>query len=391
MSKFGKSSLLLLIAIVLVGLNLRPALASIGPLLDAIQRAIGLTDTRASLLTTIPVFLMGACALSAYRLRRLTGERYGILLGIAVIGLACAGRAGVSTGAGLVGTAVAAGIGIAIVQALLPAFIRRCFAERAGGVMGYYSTAIMGGAVSASVLSPRLASHFGWVAALASWCLPALLAAGAWMLATRGAGHSVVITEATRTPFSRSPRAWLLALFFGLGTGAYTLVLAWLPPYYTGLGWAPVDAGELLGVVTLAEVVAGLAVSFWIDRLPDRRPALLSAILSLFVGLLCLLITPLQLALPSAILMGLGIGALFPLSLIVAMDHASDPRQAGELAAFVQGSGYLIAATFPFIAGVLRQHMASLSLAWVLMAGLSLVLVGIALRFSPASYARMSG
>lgn len=389
MSKPAKGSLFLLATIVLVGLNLRPALAAIGPLLDVIQRAIVLTDTSASLLTTIPVVLMGACSLGAYHLRRLIDIRLGILLAVGAIATACAARGGASNGDGLIGTAVVAGAGIGIVQALLPGFIRRCFGRGAGGIMGYYSTAIMGGAMLASVLSPRLAKHYGWNDALSIWSLPAVFAAGLWIWATRSVGARADVSEAVHMPFSRSPRAWLLTLFFGLGTGGYTLVLAWLPPYYTALGWTPSVAGGLLGVLTLAEIAAGFMVSFWIDRLPDRRPALLAAVGMLFVGLICLIITPTSLALPAVVLMGLGIGALFPLSLIVAMDHVSDSQQAGDLVAFVQGGGYLLAALFPFIAGLLRQHMADLTPAWILMVVISVMLAGIALRFSPVSYPRL--
>jgi CP family cyanate transporter-like MFS transporter len=60
-------------AILLVGINLRPTMAAIGPLLDALQRDTGLTDTGASLMTTVPVALMGGCLLMAGRLRGLLG------------------------------------------------------------------------------------------------------------------------------------------------------------------------------------------------------------------------------------------------------------------------------------------------------------------------------
>ncbi|VBU06190.1 major facilitator family transporter [Burkholderia pseudomallei] len=64
-----------LAAVILVGLNLRPALASIGPLLDTIQRASGLSDSAASLLTTLPILLMGALGLVAPWLARRVGVR----------------------------------------------------------------------------------------------------------------------------------------------------------------------------------------------------------------------------------------------------------------------------------------------------------------------------
>ncbi|VBJ08164.1 MFS transporter [Burkholderia pseudomallei] len=365
-----------LAAVVLVGLNLRPALASIGPLLDTIQRASGLSDSAASLLTTLPILLMGALGLVAPWLARRVGVRAGVGLGVALIGLACAARVAAGAPAALLASALCAGLGIAAAQALLPAFIKTQFAARAGSVMGFYSTSIMGGAVFASVATPFAAHAIGWTCALAGWALPAAAAALLWPLATR----------ATARPAARrahGARAWLLAAFFGLGTGAYTLVLAWLPPYYVSLGWSPEAAGGLLGGVTLAEVVAGLTVSALVERLPDRRPALFTALVSLFAGLIALIAAPLGLALPASLLLGLGIGALFPLSLIVTLDHASSAAEAGALTGFVQGVGYLIAGLFPFVAGVIRQSVADLSPAWGFMAAVCIAMAAMAARFAP--------
>ncbi|AOI97979.1 MFS transporter [Burkholderia sp. LA-2-3-30-S1-D2] len=375
-----------LAAIVLVGLNLRPALAAIGPLLDMIQRATGIGDGAASLLTTIPILLMGLGALSARRLQRVTGITGGVWLGVALIGFACASRIGAQHAWLLLASACCAGLGIAMVQALLPGFVKAHFATRIGGAMGVYSTSIMGGAVLASVVAPLAAARWGWLVALAGWALPAAVAALAWPLASRG-GDALVSGPTSGSMVqarpSRSPRAWRLAMFFGIATGAYTLVLAWLPPYYMRLGWSPTAAGSLLGGVTLAEVVAGLAISATIDRLPDRRPALHAAIASLLAGLLVMLAAPEALALPAALLMGAGIGALFPLSLIVTVDHAATPADAASLTGFVQGVGYLIAGLFPFAAGIVRQHLADLSPAWLAMACLCVVLFALAAGFAP--------
>ncbi|MEK2601689.1 MFS transporter [Burkholderia arboris] len=373
-----------LAAIVLVGLNLRPALAAVGPLLDMIQRATGIGDGTASLLTTIPILLMGLGALGARRLQRVTGIAGGVWLGVALIGLACVSRIGAQHAWLLLASACCAGVGIAMVQALLPGFVKAHFATRIGGAMGVYSTSIMGGAVLASVVAPFAAARWGWLAALAGWALPAVVAALAWPLASRGGdGFAAAPASTSNAQPSRSPRAWRLALFFGIATGAYTLVLAWLPPYYMRLGWSPTAAGSLLGGVTLAEVVAGLTISATIDRLPDRRPALHAAIVSLLAGLLVMLAAPEAFALPAALLLGAGIGALFPLSLIVTVDHAATPADAASLTGFVQGVGYLIAGSFPFAAGIVRQHLADLTPAWIAMASLCVVLFALAAGFAP--------
>ncbi|WP_427144012.1 MFS transporter [Pseudomonas nitroreducens] len=265
-----------LLAVVLAGLNLRPALASIGPLLDALQASAKLSDSLASLLTSLPVLLMGLGALGAAQLLRYFGVRGGVTFGLLLIALACVLRL-LPGQVGLLGGAVLAGLGIAACQALLPVFIRQRFGARIGGAMGAYSTAIMGGAVLASVASPWLAKAWGELPALAFWALPAVLALPVWIRTAKGAAP---VSSAAPAFSGIARRGSWLALFFGLGTGAYVLVLAWLPPYYTALGWTPAQAGALLGGLTLTEVVAGLLVSAFIDRLPDRRPALLLAIVA---------------------------------------------------------------------------------------------------------------
>ncbi|WP_251256208.1 MFS transporter [Burkholderia mallei] len=376
-----------LVAVVLVGLNLRPALASIGPLLDTIQRASGLSDSAASLLTTLPILLMGALGLVAPWLARRVGVRAGVGLGVALIRPPRAAYCVFMNAGSCVRGAYAptpadsALSSITTAQALLPAFIKTQFAARAGSVMGFYSTSIMGGAVFASVATPFAAHAIGWTCALAGWALPAAAAALLWPLATRATARPAHARPAARR--AHGARAWLLAAFFGLGTGAYTLVLAWLPPYYVSLGWSPEAAGGLLGGVTLAEVVAGLTVSALVERLPDRRPALFTALVSLFAGLIALIAAPLGLALPASLLLGLGIGALFPLSLIVTLDHASSAAEAGALTGFVQGVGYLIAGLFPFVAGVIRQSVADLSPAWGFMAAVCIAMAAMAARFAP--------
>jgi MFS transporter, CP family, cyanate transporter len=375
------SRLLLPAAVIAVGINLRPALASIGPLLDAIQRDTGLGNTGASLLTTLPVVLMGVCLFGSAELRRLFGERGGIALGTALIALACAARWWMPGLSALLLTAVLGGIGIAIVQALMPSVIRARAGAGTARLMGLYSTAIMGGALIASTLSPWVARGAGWPAALGIWAVPALVALAAWWMVT-DRSDTAQGTTAHRAVY-RFPRAWVLLAFFGLGTGAYTLVLAWLPPFYTQFGWTAEAAGALLGFVTFAEVISGVAVSLWINQLPDRRPAFLIAICALFAGLLCLCLAPLSLAWLAALLAGLGIGALFPLSLIVSMDHAEDAGEAGVIVGFVQGGGYVLAAVLPFIAGLLRQHLSDLTPAWGLMALLCVAMAAIAARLRP--------
>lgn len=392
MNRSLPATLLPTIAILGLALNLRPVMAGVGPLLDQIGAATGLSSTQASLLTAIPVAVIGLCALSGRRLRAWFGERNGTTLGVACIALACLARLAWPSSTGLIATAVLAGIGVALVQVLLPVFIKRRYGGGAGAMLGLYSTGIMGGAAIAAASAAPGADRLGLGGALGLWAVPALIALPLWIAATGRPERRGPAPAGAARPLSlwRRARAWELLVFFGIGTGAYTLVLAWLPAYYTSLGWTPADAGYLLGALTMTEVLAGLLVSVFAARFPDRRVPLLIVLALLVAGLACLVWAPAPLAWLACGLLGLGIGSLFPLTLILTIEHLDDPLEAGQLAAFVQGGGYLIASLMPLLAGQLRDSQADLAPAWLAMAAGCLVLMAMALRFSPSSYATVS-
>ncbi len=375
----SKASVVLLA--ILVGINLRPIMASVGPLLDLLQRDLGLSNFQGGLLTTLPVMMMGLFALAGPWLLRLLGEVKGVAIGMTLIAAACAVRTYVESSTALIASAAVGGVGIAVIQSLMPAFIKRNHPQSAGMLMGLFTTGIMGGAAIAAAIAAPSAGKLGWNLTLGYAAIPAMIALIAWLLA---AGNVHAYPTAAGLPW-RSGRAWLLLVFFGIGTGAYTLVLAWLPPFYIELGWTAKSAGYLLGALTITEVIAGLLVSALIHRFPDRRQPLALVILLLIGGLACLMTAPLQLTALAILCLGLGIGALFPLSLIVTLDHARSPAEAGSLLAFVQGGGYLIAASTPVVAGLVRDEFSSLHWAWAVMGGGAVLLLALSALLRPLS------
>lgn len=375
----SKASVVLLA--ILVGINLRPIMASVGPLLDLLQRDLGLSNFQGGLLTTLPVMMMGLFALAGPWLLRLLGEVKGVAIGMTLIAAACAVRTYVESSSALIASAAVGGVGIAVIQSLMPAFIKRNHPQSAGMLMGLFTTGIMGGAAIAAAIAAPSAGKLGWNLTLGYAAIPAMIALIAWLLA---AGNVHAYPTAAGLPW-RSGRAWLLLVFFGIGTGAYTLVLALLPPFYIELGWTAKSAGYLLGALTITEVIAGLLVSALIHRFPDRRQPLALVILLLIGGLACLMAAPLQLAALAILCLGLGIGALFPLSLIVTLDHARSPTEAGSLLAFVQGGGYLIAASMPVVAGLVRDEFSSLHWAWAVMAGGAVLLLALSALLRPVT------
>ncbi|NWB06775.1 cyanate transporter [Pseudomonas sp. G5001] len=379
----------LMISVVLVALNLRPSMAAVGPLLSSIRADVALSFSTASLLTMLPVMAMGLAMFFGMAVAKRFGEHRSIVLSLVVIGLATVSRLFLDSAVELILSAIAAGVGIAMIQALMPALIKSRFSDNVSLFMGLYVTAIMGGAALAASFSPFIQVRTGsWRIGLAIWAVLAVLALVFWY-----AQRSVLppLPQAGAGPqasFFGNRRAWLLAIFFGLGTASYTCVLAWLAPYYVEQGWSEQNAGLLLGFLTAMEVVSGLITPAIANRRRDKRGVVAVLLVLIIAGFCGLILSPQYLSLLWPCLLGLGIGGLFPMSLILSLDHLDNPRRAGGLTAFVQGIGYLIAGLSPLIAGMIRDQLGSFEWAWWSLTAVVVVMLLIVLRFDPRHYAR---
>lgn len=382
----------LLLLIVALGLNLRPALTAAGPLLAEIRAATGIGFQGAALLTALPFLCIGAVALALPWLSRGLNEHRGMTVALGAIATACAWRLWIDDGSALIMSALLAGFGVAIIQALMPGLIKRWFTGQVPMVTGLYSAALIAGGGAAAVLSPPVAAYLDdWRAGLGMWTLPAVLALLVWWrLRPRETPASTADlgADAPVQHFFASRRGWLLAAYFGLINGGYTTMAAWLPEQYRQLGWSAQDSGGMLGLMTLFQTAAALGVPALIRHQRDRRPWLLGALLAQLAGFIGLLLLPQQWSTLWVALIGGGLGASFALCLTLALDHLPKPRAAGHLAAFMQGVGFIIAGLVPWLAGWLRTTTGDFRAAWLLLATTVLLMLPLTLRFAPAGYAR---
>jgi CP family cyanate transporter-like MFS transporter len=384
----SRPALWLMFSIILVALNLRPSMAAVGPLLSAIRGDIPLNFSLASLLTMLPVMAMGLAMFFGIGVSQRLGEQRTVVLSLLIIGLATVSRLFLDSAAELILSAVLAGVGIALIQALMPALIKSRFSDNVSVCMGLYVTSIMAGAAIAASFAPLVMTRTGsWRVGLAIWAALALAALLFWCVQRMGM-PTLGEKSSRKESFFRNSRAWLLAIFFGLGTASYTCVLAWLAPYYVEKGWSEQQAGLLLGFLTAMEVLSGLLTPAIANRSRDRRLVLVVLLALIMAGFCGLILSPQHLSLLWPCLLGLGIGGLFPMSLIVSLDHLDNPQRAGGLTAFVQGIGYLIAGLSPLIAGMIRDQLGSFEWAWWSLMGVMALMILMVLRFDPRHYAK---
>ncbi|QJW58296.1 putative transporter YycB [Serratia plymuthica] len=376
----------LLWALVLIGLNMRPLLTSIGPLLPTLRQATGLSFGGAALLTTLPVLMMGLMALAGGAINRLFSERTSVVLSLLAICLGAAWRELAPGSAQLMLSAVLGGLGIGVIQAVMPGIIKHHFLRQMALVAGLWSAALMGGGGLGAAITPWLMSAgHDWHSALAWWAAPALVALIVWWPVSRGLARLAPSGASAGPNLLFSRRAWLLGAYFGLINGGYTSLIAWLPPYYMQLGWQPQASGTLLALMTLGQVIGALLLPA-VARAQDRRPLLWLALALQLIGFIGLIYLPQTLPWLWVVIAGLGLGGAFPLCLVLALDHLPHPAAAGRLVAFMQGIGFLLAGVTPYLSGLLRDYSGGFVLDWQIHALLVVALIAITGRFHPRSY-----
>ena len=179
-----KSMTSLLLAIFLIALNLRPAVTSIGPLLETIKHDLNLSNSEVSLLTAIPVICMGLFAPLAVHWLNKFGQRRGISLLIGVIGILTLLRALFHDYVSLLITAFIIGVAIAIIGPILSSLIKEKFPTRMASAIGIYSLGMGVGATLSAGLTGVLYVLIGeqWEFALAFWSSLALIAYLVWFI-----------------------------------------------------------------------------------------------------------------------------------------------------------------------------------------------------------------
>jgi len=346
---------LLLLGLVLVALNLRPALSSMAPVLGQVSEGLGLNASQAGLLTTLPVLCLGLFApLAPLLARRFGSERVilGILLTLA-LGLVVRstfGAIGVFLGS------LMAGASIGIIGVLLPGIVKRDFPQHAGTLTGVYTMALCLGAAMAAGATVPLAQHFdgSWALGLGFWVLPALLAILVWLPQARQ-GHGLHKVAYRVRGLWRDPLAWQVTLYMGLQSSLAYIVFGWLPSILIGRGLTPTEAGLVLSGSVIVQLISSLSAPWVATRGKDQRLAIVVVMSGTLAGLFGCLYAPLSGLWGWAIVLGLGQGGTFALALTLIVLRSKDAHVAANLSSMAQGVGYTLASMGPFAVGLVHD------------------------------------
>jgi len=358
-------------SVIFISAMLRPAVSGVGPLLGEISHSLKLAPAQTSLLASLPVLCFGLGAfLGPYISGKLGLARaFTWMLVLLTIGIAIRPWFGYNA---LLTISVLVTLGIAVSNVLFPAMIRVEFPGKVARMTAVYTTLLAVFAAAAAVFAVPLDSALnGWRGSLAAWALPGVLAVVTWLMTAKQVEQAHPSLNQVAAGGDRHvwlhPVTWSLVGFFGLQSMNFYCMLNWLPSILETKGFTQAEAGNLLGLVTIVGVPAGLLITANLAKF--KSLPVVAVLISLVTAAgVFLMFGGAAVTVIGGLIAGLGLACSFPLSLALIALKAHDQKQTTLLSAVSQGFGYLIAALGTFAMG----YSFSLTGGW----GVGLAIVG---------------
>ncbi|QKG24778.1 cyanate transport system protein [Actinomadura verrucosospora] len=351
-----------MLLIVLVAVNLRPAISAVGPVLTEIQDAFHLSGTAAGALTTLPLAFFGSYGLVAPFLRRPPRSETLLVAAMALLITGLLLRL-LDAPFPLFAGSLVAGIAISIGNIAMPAIIKRDHPTSITTVTAVYTLAVSGGASISSGLAVPAEDAFGssWRLPLGLLAVPAAIAGLIWLpkavrasRAARSAPSAPPPRGAARLVW-RTGLAWQVTVFMGLQSLLAYVVLGWLPTICQDRGMSDTAAGYVLALTAAIQAVGSLGVPILARRMRDQRPLVTLTCTLCAIGFAGTAWAPIATVWLWAIVLGVGQGLGFATALSFIGLRAHDAGVAAQLSGMAQGVGYIIAALGPLAIGALHD------------------------------------
>ncbi|WP_307272642.1 MFS transporter [Peribacillus sp. V2I11] len=381
---------LLIIGIILLGANLRAPLTSVGPLVTTIRDNLGISNTLSGSLTTLPLLSFALLSPFAPRIARRFGMELTLLISLILltIGIGIRSVGGVPTL--FIGT-ILIGLAIAIGNVLLPSLIKHNFARNIGLMTGTYAVSMnLCGAIGSGISIPLASSGLGWAGALGCWGILSLITVFLWMPQLRRpfrSGKDVPTAQKDKKiNLWRSGLAWQITFFMGLQSFIFYTVITWMPEILEQKGLNADEAGWMLSIMQLAVIPITFLVPILAGRLQSQRLLVVPPVVFLITGIFGILYGSTLFILVCMVLIGIGVGTIFSLSMMFFSLRTQSTHEATELSGMAQSFGYLLAAIGPVLFGLLHDVTHSWTVPLLMLAVISALIFIVGMRAGKNEY-----
>ena len=369
-----------ILALVLIGLNLRAGITGAAALLHDLQEVLGYGAFVAAVIPSIPTLCFAVAGAATSWLTRRMGVEKAILFALGMLAAGLLVRGIPSTGMLLAGTVVGMS-GLAVCNVAMPSFIREHYAHRTSLMTALYTVTMTTGATVTAVLVVPVAQSLGSASAgLGSIGLLSVAAFLGFLPVALHAHRNAAPGRGARIspwPLLRTRKGALLTAIFTLQALLAYAVLSWFPYMLTTTGLTATDSGLMFGLMQLVSVPAGMVLMALGSRPRMLRPAFYLASGTMVLGVAALMLLPAALAAVPAVLLGFGLG-IFPLVMVMISRSGRSTAETTAMSTLAQSVGYLLATAGPFGMGLLHSATGGWTVPLILLLAIALAQIVVA-------------
>lgn len=344
---------MVLAALLIIVLVMRGPITCVGAVADEIIAALQIGYPAYGFLSALPIACFGLFCAAAPAMSKRLGLLGVTTISLVMILIGSIGRLLPSYATMLIATGLI-GIGIALLNAMMPVLLRDYFPNNIPLVMGVFTGFIgFSGSIGAYFSVPLLHATGSLLGPLGLWVVMTAVALGCWLLAPKGK-QITVAGGVFEWALLKKPLTWAVIFVMGMQSLTIYTTVAWLPTILSTLGFEPSTAGLGSAVFLLVSAPASILTAAFIKLVRGERAAALIMTVSFATGIV-LWLSGGALSFVGCVLAGIPQGITFSMAMILMAQKTNNLSELLVISSLAQGIGYVLAGLGPFICGLLYQ------------------------------------
>ena len=328
----------------MMGLILRVPFTSIPPILTDIARGLHISVSSLGILTTIPLLMFAIFSPIAPRI----AQKFGIartFAGVLILLMIGSLLRIVNVPLLFIGTALI-GVGIAMLNVLMPSAVMTYFPNKIGKLTAIYTTVMTCATALMSALAVPITQHSSWQMVIIVLTVLLAITFVIWLpnIKREKQVQAQSSTDERKQKHHesawRTPKAWIMLVFSGLQSLLFYTGLTWLPTMATEAGLSQTLAGNLSGIYSLIGIPLALVLPAIVEASSLRQRQLLmgffDALGIIGIGMLFWQQSSFTYWLIVSLLIGCAAGALFPYLMTTFSLKATTPEHSAKLSGMSQ-------------------------------------------------------
>lgn len=349
----GKTPLMVFAALLLTILVMRGPITCVGAVADEIISVLDIGYPAYGFLSALPIACFGLFCAAAPAMSKKYGLIGTLFISLTLIFVGAIGRLLPIYSTMLVATGLI-GVGIALLNVLLPVLLRDYFPNNIPLVMGVFTGFIgFSGSIGAYFSVPLLHAFGTLNVPLGLWVIMGGVALLSW-LAVPGRRKITVSGGVFDWKMLKKPMTWAVIFVMGMQSLTIYTTVAWLPTILSTLGFSASTAGLGSAVFLLVSAPASILTAAFIKAVGGNRPAAVIMAVSFAAGIVLWLAGGAW-SFVGCVLAGIPQGITFSMAMILMAQKTKNLSELLVISSLAQGIGYILAGLGPFICGLLYK------------------------------------